>query len=32
MFFPAESGLVIFRFRLEAKKAIDPINPVNPGQ
>jgi hypothetical protein len=26
--FPAESGMVISRFRLEIEKAIDPINPV----
>jgi len=28
--FPAESGIVISRFRLETEKAIDLINPVNP--
>ncbi len=28
--FPAESGMVISRFRLETEKAIDPINPACP--
>ena len=28
--FPAESGMIFSRFRLETEKAINPINPVNP--
>ena len=32
LFFPAESGMAISRFRLETEKAINPINPVDPVQ